>query len=269
MHIGIFETVFERPTLREQFGAVATAGFSSIQFDYASTGLESNPATIPQATVEGVKRNADDASIRIAAVSGAFNMIHPDLTVREQGLASLEAISATCRTLGTSIVTLCTGTRSTKSQWTHHPDNMLSDAWNDLLRSMHEALEIADRHQVTLAFEPEPANVARNAEVAKQLLDALDHPRLKIVLDPANIIASERERAPEDVLAEAFDLLGDSIVLGHAKDLSSAGNFCPAGMGIVPWRFYRLLLEGMGFKGDVILHSLAEENVPLARSLLT
>lgn len=268
MNLGTFETVFDRPTLSGRFEAVAAAGFSSVQFHYASAGLDSRPVAIPQDIVKWVKGTADAAGIRIAAVSGTYNMVHPDLTVRNHGLASLEAVAASCSALGTSIVTLCTGTRSMKSQWTFHPGNARDDAWSDLVVSMRSALDIADRHGLTFAFEPEPANVARDASRARELLDALAHPRLGIILDPANIIASDRDRSPERVLSDAFDLLGGSVVLAHAKDLDETGNFSPAGTGAVPWKRYRSLLQEIAYDGDVIFHSLTEADVPLATTLL-
>ncbi len=268
MNLGIFETVFERDTFAERFEAVAYAGFSSVQFHYASAGLDSRPTAIPTDVVERVRGAADAAGIRVAAVSGTYNMVHPDPEVRAHGHASLEVVAASCEALGTSIVTLCTGTRSTKSQWTYHHDNARADAWSDLVVSMHSALEIADRYQLTFAIEPEPANVARDATRARELLDTMAHPRLGIILDPANIIASDPDRAPDVVLAEAFDLLGDRIVLAHAKDLSDTGAFCAAGTGIVPWKRYRQLLDGIGYNGDVIFHSLTEADVPLATTLL-
>ena len=268
VNLGIFETVFERNTLAERFVAVASAGFSSVQFHYASAGLDSRPTSIPVEVITSVKRAADAAGIRIAAVSGTYNMVHPDPQVRAHGLTSLEAVAASAEALGTSIVTLCTGTRSTKSQWTFHPDNGNAEAWSDLVASMGLALEIADRHGLTFAIEPEPANVARDAARARELLDTMAHPRLGIILDPANIIASDRSRPPVDVLSEAFDLLGHDIVLAHAKDLGEGGEFRPAGTGVVPWDHYKSLLGGIGYTGDVIFHSLAETDVPLAATLL-
>ena len=268
VNLGIFETVFERATLAERFEAVANAGFSSVQFHYASAGLCSRPTTIPQEVVTSVREAADAAGIRVAAVSGTYNMVHPDPEVRAHGLSSLEAVAATCEALGASIVTLCTGTRSTKSQWTFHPANGEADAWNDLVVSMRSALDIADRHGLTFAFEPEPANVASDATRARALLDTMAHPRLEIILDPANIIASDRSRPPVDVLNEAFDLLGHRIVLAHAKDLGEGGEFRAAGTGVVPWTHYRALLDGIGYGGDVIFHSLTEADVALAATLL-
>lgn len=269
MRLGIFEAVFERPTLREMFDAVRSAGFSSVQFDFVSAGIGSQPSSVPQQVAQRVRDDAEHADIRIASVSGTFNMIHPDHMVRQSGLTSLEAIASTCSTLGSDIVTLCTGTRDTRSMWRDHPDNGSTDAWTDLLQTMTAALVIADRCDVRLVVEPEPANVVRNADRALGLLEELDHPRLKIVLDPANILAGDSHRSPRAALDHAFDLLGDHIILAHAKDLDDQGTFCAAGTGIVPWEHFRRRLEEISFAGDVIFHTLTEVQASAAKSVLT
>ncbi len=58
-------------------------------------------------------------------------------------------------------------------------------AWS---KSMSEAVKIADRHEVTLAFEPEINNVVNSVCKARRLLDEIDSPWLKVVIDPANLI---------------------------------------------------------------------------------
>jgi sugar phosphate isomerase/epimerase len=268
MRLGIFETVFGRPTLREAFEAVRDAGYASVQFDFASAGIGSQPSRVPPHVAQQVRDEAESSGVRIASVSGTFNMIHPDRAVRESGLTSLQAIASTCSTLGCDIVTLCTGTRDTQSMWRGHPDNGSADAWTDLLESLASALAVADRYDVRLVVEPEPANVARDADRARRLLDEIGHPRLKIVLDPANILAGDRDRSPEVALDHAFDLLGDHIILAHAKDLDEQGKFCAAGTGIVPWDHYRRLLQGISYAGDVIFHTLTEEQAKTARAVL-
>ena len=115
---------------------------------------------------------------------------------------------------------------------------------------------------VVLLVEPEPANIASGAGKARRLLDEAGSDRLKIVLDRANIVLSDRTRSPEVVLEESFDLLGPDIVFAHAKDLTEDGRFCAAGKGIVPWPRYWDLLERIGYEGDVIYHSLTEADVP-------
>ncbi len=268
MRPGIFETVFQRPTLEEAFASVRDTGFLSVQFDFASAGIGSQPEAVPTGVAQSIRDAADRAGIGIAAVSGTFNMIHLDQGERAAGLASLAAISESCAMLGTGIVTLCTGTRNTESMWRGHPDNGSSSAWADLLDTMSAALATAEQYDVRLVVEPEPANVASNADRARRLLDEMAHPRLKIVLDPANILAGDPDRSPEAALEHAFDVLGDDIILAHAKDLDAQGQFCAAGTGIVPWNRYCRLLEDISYDGDVIFHSLTEHQVRTALSVM-
>ncbi len=268
MELGIFESVFVRSSVDEAFRAVAEAGFASVQFDFASAGFDPWVDTISIEDAASIREAADRTGVRIPAVSGTYNMAHPDPDHRATGLRGFAQVCSRAGVLGASFVTLCTGTRNTSSMWRIHPDNGADDAWNDMIDSVSRALEIADQYGVTLVVEPEPANVVSSAIKARKLLDQSTSQRLRIVLDPANIVLSDRSRSPAVVLAESFDVLGPDIVLAHAKDLSSANEFCAAGTGIVPWELYWRLLDGIGYEGDVIFHTLTEADVPGALSLV-
>lgn len=263
MEPGIFDKTFPRPTLEATFDAVAAHGLRWVQFDFATAGVSPGHGSdeIPAALVERGRREAEARGIRIAAVSGTYNMIHPDLRVRDRGLARLRAIAAACRGLGAPAITLSTGTRDPDNMWRRHPDNDSAAVWRDLLDALSAALAIAEEHDVILAFEPEPANVAKNALRGRDLLRELAGPRLKVLMDPANIVASDRERPPRAVLDEAFALLGEHVVVAHAKDLGADGEFCAAGEGVVPWEHCIDLFHAAGFDGPLILHSLGEDEV--------
>lgn len=259
MELGIFELVFLRPTLEETLDAVAGNGIRHIQFDLASAGLAPIPGEVPESVASHICQECDRLGITIDAVSGTYNMIHPDPRIREKGLAGLRAIAASCHAMGTQVLTLCTGTRDTDSMWRPHPDNDSAEAWKDLLAALTDALAIVDEYDVMLAFETEPANVVNSAARGRDLLREMDHPRLKVVMDVANIVATDRSRSPEAVLEEAFDMLGDHVVLAHGKDLGGDGTFRAAGQGIVPWDHCLALFHTIGFDGPIILHSLKEE----------
>ena len=83
---------------------------------------------------------------------------------------------------------------------------------------MREAVKIADRHEVVLAFEPENHNVVNSVAKARMLLDQVGSPWLKVVIDPANLLRADEFPRMEEVLDEAFDWLGKDIVLAHAKN---------------------------------------------------
>lgn len=258
---GIFTTVFARATLDETLAAIRARGIDAVQFDLENVGLPTLPDVIPAGLPDQIRAACVAHGVTMSAVSGTFNMAHPDAVVRKEALARFQVLAAAARPMGASVITVCTGTRDPDDMWRRHPDNDRPDAWADLLATLTVALTIAEDYDLTLAFEPEPANIAANAVRGRALLDELRHPRLAVVMDPANILAGTMSRSPEDALAEAFELLGDRIVATHAKDIDAAGRFCAAGTGIVPWARHVELLRGIEFDGPLVLHSLVEGEV--------
>jgi len=162
------------------------------------------------------------------------------------------------------------------NMWRSHPGNTSQQAWDQLLMSLELLLGTAEQNQVILGIEPEPANVISSAEAAARLLKHFRSPFLKIIFDGANLIASGGSARQKEVLSEASNLLGQDIVLAHAKDLARFkpdGNIfaykeVPAGRGELDYDFYIALLKKSNFNGPIILHGLAEQEVPAAISFL-
>jgi sugar phosphate isomerase/epimerase len=212
-----------------------------------------------------VREAATSRNVALAAVSGTFNMAHPDEGVRQDGLRRLGVIAGACRRLGTSTITLSTGTRDQENMWRRHPDNTTPEAWRDMLATMQAALETAEESGVTLAFEPEINNVVDSAEKGRRLLDEMRSPRLKVIMDAANLFDADdparRLSRSEEILHEAFELLGSDVVIAHAKDVRSSGEFVAAGKGDLDYDLYLEHLVEADFDGPLILHGLGEEEV--------
>jgi sugar phosphate isomerase/epimerase len=185
--------------------------------------------------------------------------------VRRDGLRRLGVLAGACERLGTSTVTLCTGTRDPEDMWRRHPDNATPEAWRDLLATMQVALEIAEGHGVTLAFEPEINNVMDSAEKGRRLLAEMSSSRLKVIMDAANLFDAEnparRLSRSEEILDEAFELLGGDLLLAHAKDVKGSGEVVAAGKGDLDYDLYLRYLSEAGYGGPLVLHGLAEEEV--------
>src|SRR4030095_6955007 len=187
MLLGIFAKTFARPAVEEVFAAVAKHRLHCVQFNFACAGLPSLPDRVEPELADRIRKSAVEHRIDIAAVSGTFNMIHPDAKVRRAGLRKLGVIAGACEHLGTRVITLCTGTRDPVDMWRRHPDNDSPEAWRDLVVSVTKALTTADKHDLALGIEPEIGNVIDSARKARKLLDELKSPRLKIIMDAANL----------------------------------------------------------------------------------
>ena len=264
MILGIHVGTFTRPTLEATLDAVKESGLACVHFNIKSAGLESMPRRIDQATCDRIGRAIRARGISTASLSGTFNMIHPDAGQRRQGLARLEVLAAAAPRLGTSVITLCTGTRDAENMWRAHPDNSTPEAWADLVESITAAVEIADRRDVTLAVEPEVSNVVDSAPKARRLLDQIGSPRLKVVIDGANLFHAGELPRQHEILDQAFELLGPDVILAHAKDLDRDGEAgqIAAGSGLLDYDYYLGLLKQIDFTGPLILHGLAESDVP-------
>jgi sugar phosphate isomerase/epimerase len=260
--IGIFAKTFPRPTPEENLDAVRTHGLGVVQYNLACAGLPSLPERIEPRLAQQIGAAAASRRITIAAVSGTFNLIDPIRERREIGMRRLDQLAGACALLGTKIITLCTGTRDPNDMWRGHPANGHPDAWADLLAAMEEALLIAEEHDLWLAIEPETANVVDSPVKARRLLDELRSPRLKIIIDPANLFHVETLPHQRLILDVAFDLLGSDMVLAHAKDVrivDGSVHYVPAGRGVLDYQHYLTLLRHVPV--PLIVHGLAEAEV--------
>ncbi len=269
MRLGIFAKTFAGSDPATVLQAAKAAGFAAVQYNMACSGLAAMPDALTPAQTAAIAAAARASDMAIAAVSGTYNMIHPDPAVRASGLRRLEVLVRNAAAMGTPMITLCTGTRDATDQWRHHPDNGTRAAWRDLLDEMAKACTLAEAFGVRLGIEPELANVIGTAPRARQLIDTLQSPALYIVLDPANLFEVVSLKTQQDLLAQAIDLLADRIIMAHAKDRDSAGGFATAGRGVVDFPFFLGRLKAAGFDGDLVTHGLAADEAAGVCAVLT
>ncbi len=263
MQLGILSKVIARPTLEEVLDTIAAFGLECLQFNFESAGLPPMPDELPHGLAKRVRDAAAGRGLTIASVQATFNMSHPDPEQRRAGLRRLQLIADACADLETSRIAICIGTRDWSNMWRYHEENSSQEAWSDMLACVSEGVEIAKKTGVTLAFEPEVTNVVDSAKKARQLLDEIASPHLKITMDAANLFHAGDLSRMTEVMQHAFALLGNDIVLAHAKDLSHDGDAGhePAGHGLLDYELYVSLLAQIGFRGPLLLHGLDESLV--------
>ncbi len=268
MQPGIFAKTFPGNDPASVLGAVAGAGFAVAQYNMACSGLPSMPDEISPNIAARVRVAAEASGVGIVALSGTCNMIHPDAEVRAEGLRRLGVVIGAAPALGTRLVTLCTGTRDPDDMWRAHPDNATPEAWRDLTFSMAIALDAAEAAEIDLGIEPELANVVSSAKAARRLIDEMQSPRLRIVLDAANLFEVETPEAQRTIVSEAIDMLADRMVMAHAKDRDAAGGFVAAGQGVLDYGHYLGALRRAGFDGPLVTHGLTAEEAPQVGAFL-
>jgi sugar phosphate isomerase/epimerase len=264
MYPAVFSRTYPMTRVEDVLGAIRADGFMGAQMNLSSFGMASLPDHLDEAALASGRAEAERLGLILAALSGTYNMAHPDQARRHERRPGFLNVLRAAQAIGTPIVTLCTGSRDVADMWKAHPENSSSAAWQDFRSELDWALAEAVAHDLMLAVEPEPGNVVSDASVARRLLDDVASPNLKIILDAANLIGVEGLARQAEIVSNAVDLLGPHVVLAHAKDIDATGKVVAPGRGGVDLAAFVSALAAAGFDGPLIAHGFETADTALA-----
>ena len=273
MKLGICTSDYPVQSLDSLCDSIEQVGFSQVQFSFETIGEEELPAIIKLDQIKQINRAFEARDLEMTAINGTFNAIDPDLNRREEGIKRFAVMAEACDSLNCKILTICTGTRNPQGMWQDHPDNASEQAWRDMIKTVYALAEIAEKHQIFLGVETEASNVVSTPKLARRLLDEINSPRLKIIMDCANLF-HKGKAVPDNVrptISSAFDYLGHDIILAHGKDIyaSEGIDFATPGKGILDYPYFLKLLEQYNYQGGMILHGCeTPEDIPAAADFM-
>lgn len=268
MKLGVFAKTFAGTDPLTVLSASRAAGFETVQYNMSCSGIGSLPETIDEATARQVQGAGREAGVGMAAISATYNMTDPDPERLASGRRAFQAICDKTPAMGSNLVTVCSGSKHPQDKWHNHPANKDKQSWAEMCREFEIICTHAAQQGVLIGVEPEPANIVCNADRAASLIADFPGSPIRIVLDPANMI---EDVAPEDhrrTIDQAFDLLGDHLVLAHAKDRFANGRVAPAGRGVVDWTHFLGCLAAIGFNGALVAHGMSASEAPAVASFL-
>ena len=109
MRVGVFAKTFEGDHPATVLAASRDAGFSTVQYNMACSGLGSLPEAISEDAAREVREASAGTGIGIAAISATYNMTDPDPERLAAGRRAFIAICELTSGMGCHIVTVCRG----------------------------------------------------------------------------------------------------------------------------------------------------------------
>lgn len=266
MQLAIFAKTFAGPTLAAILTAVRAAGVAAVQFNLSCVGLPTLPVHLDDAQCGAIRATFAAHRVRMVALSATGNLIHPDMAVRTQIIDRITQLIPRCVDLGVDTVTISTGTCDPDDLWRAHPANTTQASWDAMVTAVRAVVDVAARHGVIVAFEPEPGNVVQTVSQARKLLDQIGSPFLKVVLDVANLLTPATITHQHAIIDEAIQLLGGDIAVVHAKELGHDGQVggVPAGSGVIDFGYVLTKLATIHYTGPVVIHGLDAKDAPRA-----
>ena len=97
------------------------------------------------------------------------------------------------------------------------------DTWQQVLDGIRELADLAEDAGMDIGAHPHVMTCMYSVERLKQMLDTVASPRLKILMDPVNLVHPHMAYRTTELVDEIFDGLGSDIVGLHAKDVAVSG----------------------------------------------
>jgi sugar phosphate isomerase/epimerase len=252
--------------------AMRRLGLNCVQLTPSFPGLRFHElAHFSSERCRAVAEPFQSAGLRIACLSGAADLMDPNLDRRHRGILRLHALVRHCRDFGTDCIVTETGSLHPKGAWTAPPLARSREAWAELLLILGETLRVAAEHNVRLLLKPGPGQVLASIEDALRLRYELPHHCLGFVMDPANFLLESRPETLAEDLDRLVRCMGRWTPVIHAKDLrfTATGTATPrVGRGVLSYGRLLCGLREVQPETPIILEHLRPEEVTEARACM-
>ena len=219
LKIGMATNGFRGQTNAELAEGLAAAGIQTVQLFFTQTDSKywvyNGRNDVSDMTPERCKQVAGAyraAGLSIHSLAVYTNLIHPDPEERKANLAYFEAMME----IGDHMDVRTFITEAGHYHDAEHPcprveQHYQEDVWKQMVATGRELAKMAERHDATVLFEPFYRHFFSSAKRTRIYLEEIGSPRIRALLDPANLLEVND-------LPEMFQQLGPLIDCLHAKD---------------------------------------------------
>jgi sugar phosphate isomerase/epimerase len=120
--------------------------------------------------------------------------------------------------LGMKFILTHTGGRSPLGKDVPHPLNWTRETWDMSVAAVKKLLKATAGSKVDLAFEAVNSCNNNTPQSHVRLKQDVGDPRVKVTLDPSNMLHPGTFFRTSELLNQCFELLGEDIMYAHAKD---------------------------------------------------
>lgn len=251
---------------REELGEKLLAnGFSHIQLAVQKSFPDAVPSldSISSGTGHFFGDYFARLGIKVSVLGCYVNLASPDSTIRNQAIDHFKRHIAVASSFQAAVVGTETG--SVGNGYT--TKNYTKEAYQTARQSIAELVACAEKLGVIVGIEAGINHPLYTADLAKQLVQEIQSPNLRIIMDCANLMSVENHQQQKEVIHQALTNLRDDICSMHLKDFvveNGQIKIVPVGTG---WMDYTQILKFLKYDKPLMFASMeatAEEHLPNA-----
>ena len=208
-----------------------------------------------------MKRTFEKNQVEVAVLGCYLNIANPDKVQLDKVMNTYMHHIRFAKFLECGMVGTETGAVNIEYKFT--PENHTDAALNSLIENLKRVVEYAEKMGVCVGIEPVYKHIMCNVERTRKVLDAVNSPNLRVILDPINLLNAENEAQHEKIVEEAFAVLGEEIDAIHIKDyIVKNGEIVYEPLAVGDGKFNIPHLLGILKKQKPFIHVLLEASTP-------
>ncbi|MBN1292786.1 MAG: sugar phosphate isomerase/epimerase [Candidatus Latescibacteria bacterium] len=270
-------TTLDYPTdisITDMVKRIRDAGYTTGNSSYGQSGrnpwLEASDSEIAE-----LKTALKTYDVTFFDMHTYTNNIHPDLETRAKNHRYVIEQCEAAERVGCPMVTTHTGTCSAEHPISPHKDNWTWDTWKLGVKVIKQLLQDTSGMNVVFGIEAVNMTASNNPRAHLRLIEDVADPRLKICLDPVNMMHLGVYYRNTELIQECFDLLGENIIACHAKDtyilpdkMSAYITELAPGKGILDYETYLVGLSRLSTPRPLLIEHIPDEQYADAKKYI-
>ncbi|MFD1955589.1 sugar phosphate isomerase/epimerase family protein [Paenibacillus thailandensis] len=267
MSVGVLAHLFGSLPYRDLAAKVRSYGFTHVQLAMwkAISDIDfSRRGKLSPGLALSIAEAFDKEGVRISVLGCYLHFFDRDEAKRRDNVERFKELLRYARFLGAPTVAFETGS---------FPGGDYTEQDRSVMKQVLEELaEQAEKWGVFVGLEAANGHLVGTARQLHAMLEEVPSSQIGVVLDPGNLLHEGNIAKQDEVIEEAFRLLGDRIIACHAKDrlLQEDGKVVtkPAGFGQMNYELYMKLLQQYKPEVDIIMEEAREDQMERCKSFI-
>ena len=220
MNIGIRLHDTAGTNLAEHLAAAKAQGFTCVHIALGKVipgfSMADAPRLLTDELADEIRAQLEQNGQQCVLLGCYLNLCSPDLQSHEQTVEIYKAHLRFAKRMGALLVGTETGAPNTTYEtcpecYTEEALQLFIDRVTPVVRSAEEVGQL-------LAIEPFIRQIVSTPERCERVLQAVNSPNLRVILDAVNLLAEENAAEARAVIADGIARLGEHVSLLHMKD---------------------------------------------------
>lgn len=237
LRTGIATLGFREYTNAELARELSDAGFKTIQLillqkdsNFWKFNGRNDLSELTPARSREIAATYREAGLDIHSIGVYTNLMHPDPAEIDANLAYFDNMMAAGSHMGVNAFVTESGRYVDTTKPTSKIHFYQDEVWVSMVANMRRLTRMAEKYDATIMVEPSYATFFSSAKRVRVFIEEVASPRLRVLLDPANLFELND-------LDEMFNQLKPWIDCVHAKDIKHhIGRGVPAGQGDIDYK---------------------------------